>query len=269
VFNTSFERIHHPFRGSVYIGKALCLWLLFGLLTAANAQEFECSIPGDKRYLRLDIPGEEHLCEVSVTQNETPRQVMWYANNESLFCSAKIYDLRDKYENSWGYDCTEWLDTNGVDKLSERHRTILDGELKALINDGQSATPSFQVTGVKAAASNPLNLAPGNLAIQYFLQEEGAEITQDITQVIFDNGESWRSIAELDSLTSYVDFRNKEDVKSALLHGISETGVLHVNTTVIAPSESTTATLCQGEQMLLVSEDSLLPKSPHRILCIN
>ena len=28
---------------------------------AASALEFECSVPGDTRFLRMDLPGEDHL----------------------------------------------------------------------------------------------------------------------------------------------------------------------------------------------------------------
>ena len=235
-----------------------------------SAQEFECSIQGDKRYIRLELPGQEHLCEVSVTRLNNSRQVMWYANNESLFCSAKIYELRDKYENQWGFNCTQWLDTDGIDKLSERHRTILDSELKKRIRFGLEASPPHRITGVKAVASNPINLAEGILALQYFMLDEGASKPRDITHVIFDDGSQWQSIAQLDTLSDYIDSAETEVntvIVSALVHDITEAGVLSINTTLEDLNSSGSA--CQGSQMLLVSETDIAPRSPHRVLCSN
>ena len=248
------------------------LIVLLATPLSALAQEFECSLPGDKRRLQLELPGQDHLCEVSVTDNNELRRVMWYANNESLFCSAKIYELRDKYESEWGFECTGWLDTDGIDKLSERHRRILDDELKQRIRQGQEADPPHRVTGVKAVASNPLNLATGTLALQYFFIDEGATSPRDITHVIYDDGKQWQSIAQLESLRSYIDSAETEVdtfITSALVHDITEAGVLSVNTTLEDVNNSNSGTACQGSQLLLVSETDIAPRSPHRVLCNN
>lgn len=235
----------------------------------AVAQEFECSLPGDKRFIRLELPGQKHLCEVTVTHGETDRRVKWYANNETLFCSAKIHELHQKYQNQWKFNCSEWLDTGGIDTLSERHRSILDDELKKRISAGKKAEPNFKITGVKAVASNPLNLAPGNLALQFFMVEEGSTVTKDITHVIYDDGNDWRSVATLNSLSDYIVTEEEADEKiiSALVHEISDSGVLHVNTTLNVPSAQGES--CQGNQTLLVSEQDIEPRSPHRVICPN
>lgn len=246
-----------------------CLATLLLPLTNANAQEFECSVPGDKRFIRLEMPGQEHLCEVTVTRGEDDRRVMWYANNETLFCSAKIYELRQKYEEQWNFSCGEWLDTGGIDKLSERHRSILDSELKNRIEAGKNSEPRFRITGVKAVASNPLNLEPSNLALQYFMVEEGTQITKDTTHVIYDDGSDWRSVATLNTLSNYIvtEEEANEDITSALVHEISDAGVLHVNTTLVAPADKSVS--CQGNQALLISEQEIEPNSPHRVVCPN
>ncbi len=234
------------------------------------AQEFECSVPGDKRYIRLELPGQEHLCEVSVTRGDQTRRVMWYANHETLFCSAKIYELRAKYENQWGFVCTEWLDTGGIDRLSERHRAILDEELKSRIQAGLNANPRYRITGVKAVASNPLNLAEGTLAFQYFLLEEGADSPRDTTHIIFDDGNQWRSIAQLKSLSDYIESsETKAAITSALVSDITDAGVLSVNTILENPISAENSAPCQGNQRLLISESDVAPRSPHRILCSN
>ena len=259
---------------------AYCYTLLLALATTwialatqpASAQEFECSVPGDKRYIRLELPGQEHLCEVSVTDKDESRRVMWYANNESLFCSAKLYELRGKYEDQWGFNCTQWLDTGGIDKLSERHRTILDNDLKARIRQGLESNPPHRITGVKAVASTPLNLAEGTLALQYFMLDDGTSSPRDTTHVIFDDGSEWRSIAQLDSLLGYIDSSetaSEASITSALVHDITDAGVLSVNTTLNDGPNSTSGSDCQGSQILLVSETDIEPGSPHRVLCNN
>jgi len=256
-----------------FVASSVFIGLITALVFSASvqAQEFECSTEDDRRFIRLELPGQEHLCEVSVTHLNEVREVKWYANHETLFCSAKIYELRDKYESQWGYQCSEWLDTSGIDELSERHRTILDGELKTLIKAGQNATPQFRVTGVKAVASNPLNLAPGALAVQYFMQEitaTGDETPRDMTRVIFDDGAKWRAIAQLDSLSEYVGHEYSGEIASALVHGISDGGMLHVNTTLASPVNAH-GQACQGVQLLLVSENAVALRSPHRVTCID
>ncbi len=250
---------------------ACLLVTISGVVTgAAYAQEFECSVPGDKRYIRLELPGQVHLCEVTVTKSsDGSRRVTWYANHETMFCSAKIYELRGKYENQWGFSCTEWLDTGGIDKLSERHRAILDADLKARIQAGKQASPPYRISGVKAVASNPLNLAEGTLALQYFMLDEGESVARDTTHVIFDDGSEWTSIAELDALSEYIDPSSEQDaaVTSALVYDITEAGVLSVNT-ILEPTANPES-VCQGNQSLLVSETDVSAHSPHRVLCKN
>jgi hypothetical protein len=240
------------------------------MTVTTQAQEFECSVPGDKRYIRFELPGQVHLCEVTVTKSaDGSRRVTWYANHETMFCSAKIYELRAKYENQWGFSCTEWLDTGGIDKLSERHRAILDADLKARIQAGKQATPPYRISGVKAVASNPLNLAEGTLALQYFLVEEGDSVAKDTTHVIFDDGSEWTSIAELDALSEYIDPAVEQDatITSALVYDITGAGVLSVNT--ILEATTNPDSICQGNQSLLISETDVSPHSPHLVLCKN
>jgi len=59
------------------------------------ALEFECTSGGDKRFIRMELPGIDHLCEVSVTYTNAERKVMWYANHDSAFCSEKTDELRN------------------------------------------------------------------------------------------------------------------------------------------------------------------------------
>ena len=264
---THLSAVPGIFKATLWTG---AVFAALSAANAANAQEFECSVPGDKRFIRLELPGQEHLCEVSVTYQDQTRRVMWYANNETMFCSAKIYELRGKYEEEWGFGCTQWLDTDGIDKLSERHRAILDQELKILINAGLSAEPPYRVSGVKAVASNPLNLAEGTLALQYFIVDQGENQPRDITHVLYDDGTEWESVAQLDSLSNYIDSATDDEaVTSALVSEITDAGVLSVNTTVNDPQTEDAAAFCQGRQTLLVQDGAAAPSSPHQVLCSN
>jgi len=43
------------------------------------------------------------LCEVSVTLQNGERDVKWYANSNSTFCTEKTIELKTKYETQWGF----------------------------------------------------------------------------------------------------------------------------------------------------------------------
>ena len=223
----------------------------------ASALEFQCEVPGDVRYLRVDIPGDEHLCEVSVKYEYTgERRVMWHADNDSLFCSARAYELRDKYEDTWNFNCTNWPDRDGIDKLSASQRAILDQQLKALIDQGKNSTQPFKVNAVRAVASTPLDAQEGTLALQFFLS------TGDLTQIIFDETSSWEVFATFDDLATHVN--SDSPLSTALIESISDSGALSINTTVINGSNLN----CHGNQVMMVEPGNrLTPRSAHQYLC--
>ncbi len=223
----------------------------------AYALEFECQAPGDTRYLRVDIPGEERLCEVSVKYQLTgERRVMWYAENDTLFCSAKAYELREKYENLWNFKCSNWPDTDGIDKLSPSHRAILDVQLKSLITQGRQSAEPFEVSAVKATASTPLDQQPGTLALQFFLT------TGDVTQIIVSDGLSWEVFATIDNLAEKIT--GDANVTTALIENISDSGALEISTTVADGATNA----CYGNQVLMVQPDSNVSvRTVHRYIC--
>lgn len=227
------------------------------LLRPAHALEFRCEIPGDVRFLKVDIPGEERLCEVGVTYQATgERRAMWYADNDTLFCSAKAYALRDKYENLWGFSCRQWPDRDGIDQLSPSHRAILDQQLKRLISRGSSASTPFEVESVRAAASTPLDDQPGILALQYFLS------TGDRTELISNDGLDWEVFATFDDLVSQLS--TDDAVSAAFIRSVNDTGALEITTDVAGE----TAQSCRGTQVLRVMGDNALhPLTPHRYVC--
>lgn len=235
------------------------LALAFSLLysTSATSLEFNCTVTGDERFLRVEIPGQQHLCEVSVTYQTNERRVMWYANNDTKFCTARAYELRDKYVSEWGFACEKWPDLDGIDLLSDRHRTILDTELKRMINTGKTSTPPFKVESVRATASAENDASSSSLALQYFLS------TGDITQVIVDDGQTWEIMAKIDELALQVE----SDVKiaAALVESITDSGALQIITVV---DNNTAEDNCFGSQVLVAKTNSeLVARTPHRYVC--
>jgi len=243
---------------SASIPKILSLYLVALCLTSpAQALEFRCEAPGDVRYLRVAIPGEERLCEVGVRYAATnERRVMWYADNDTMFCSAKAYELRDRYVSEWNFDCSVWPDSDGIDNLSPTHRSILDDRLKTLIDRGQAATPAFTVTAVRAKASSLLDKLPSTLALQFFLSNG------DVTEVILDEGGEWEVFATINNLATHIT--GDVPVDSALINAITDGGALTVSTTVNTNAEQQ----CSGTQVLMVERDNQLQqRTPHRYVC--
>jgi len=227
------------------------------LSTPSHALEFQCEIEGETRYLRLEIPGEQRLCEVSVNYKNTgERRVMWYADKDSLFCSAKIYALRDKYENQWKFNCVQWPDLDGIDQLSPSNRKILDAQLKQLINDGRSSSPQYRVEAVKAVASNLFDKQPGTLALQFFLS------TGDVTQIIMNDGNDWNVLTTIEDLAAQIN--SDTPVTAAFVQSITDTGALEISTTIA--SEDTQH--CFGNQVLAPgAENTLEARTSHEYIC--
>lgn len=237
----------------------LCLLVASLIPATAQALEFQCKLNGDIRYLRVDMPGENHLCEVSVKYEYTgERKVMWNADNDSLFCSAKAYELSEKYQNMWGFNCLKWPDHDGIDILSPSQRAIVDVQLKELINEGRNAEEPFTVLALKAASSTLLDQEPGTLALQYFLSDG-----TDRTQMISDDKSQWRVFATIDDLASHIT--GTATVDSALIASVTDGGALEVLTTVASSEPGQT---CHGKQVLISSgDDTLQPRSNHRFVC--
>lgn len=233
------------------------LSLLFWFSPQAIALEFQCEVTGDTRYLRVEIPGRERLCEVSVNYKNTgERRVMWYADKDTQFCSAKIYALKEKYEQKWKFKCEQWPDLDGIDILSPSNRRILDTQLKLLIETGKNSNPSFSVNNVKAVASNLFDKQPGNLALQFFLS------SGDVTQVIIGDGKSWKMFSSIDNMASHIS--SDLPVSTALISSISDSGTLEVETTMASDN----AENCYGQQAFGTSTNGgLEPKSQHRYIC--
>ena len=234
------------------------------IFNLAYALEYECTAQNDQRFISLEMPGEEHLCEVSVTLKNGQRDVKWYANSESAFCTEKTAELKGKYEELWGFTCAQWPDTDGIDALNKRHRVILDAELKKQIAIGKKSNPSYVIKAVKASASTDSTENLSLLALQFF-KSKGEKPIEDETHIIHDNGVSWFTHSRVKTLASYIPDENEYKVNSALISSIESDGTLEVATMV---SDNKNQQNCYGAQTFLSNVDgSLVPRSPHRFVC--
>lgn len=243
------------------------------LSNPSYALEFECSLGADNRFIRQELPGITHLCEVTVTNANNERRVMWYANHDSMFCSEKTLELKNKYENEWNFQCAQWPDHDGVDQLSKRHRTILDAELKFLIEQGQNAAAPYVVEGLKAAASPALettdnNDEPNTLIVQFFLHEPIAGATSDVTHIIRDDGLSWNTMSKIESLASHIEPNEGYIVNSALVSTVTDNGAMEIVTVLDNATDENSDTGCYGNQTLFVQKNGeLVARTPHRFVC--
>lgn len=249
------------------------LFIGLAVLNPLFALEFECTSGGDNRFIRQELPGLTHLCEVTVTKANNQREVKWYANHDSAFCSEKTIELKTKYENEWGFKCEQWPDHDGVDQLSARHRTILDAELKKLIEQGSTEATPYVVEGLKTAAS-PIseNSATDNktnmLVIQFFLHRPQTGATEDVTHVIRDNGVSWNTMSRIDSLASHIEPNEGYVIDSALLSSVKDNGAMEVITVINSENATGSDKGCYGNQTLVAQNNGdLIARTPHRFVC--
>ncbi len=264
---------------------AACAAALLASITTgvSHAAEYECKSEAETRYIRLELPGEAHLCEVSVTSDEE-RRVMWYANHDTLFCSDKIIELTTKYEEQWGFSCEQWPDHDGISALSVRQRTILDAELKFLMASSAEANPPLAVSGVKVAASQRANASasmqlssdkkalqihsPSTLVIQFFLSALDGSDARDQTHVIEDDGVSWNTRAKLAPLASNVEVLDGYKINSALIDGVTDAGAIEIATQVQKIDSNNITNACYGSQVLSsAGGGELVARTPHRFVC--
>lgn len=249
--------------------RLICLLACLALTSGTSALEFECSVPGDTRYIRVELPGEKHLCEVTVEGDNYPLKTLWYANNDTLFCSAKAYELRDKYREQWNFDCATWPDRDGIDSLSEGQRHILDAQLKALIAEGKVADTPYDVIAVKAVSS-ALGVTPGVLGLQFFRAGTEGEALHDITQLLVESDGQWELLATQTGLVDVVSASDPDArIYTVLIAAITDAGALEVATQVASPTGSSTER-CYGSQIVQFDDTgSLVAVTPHRYVCDN
>ncbi len=257
----------------------LALTMAFMTGAPAIAEDFECQSNADWRYIRLEIPGREHLCEVTVTKKDNNREVKWYANQNTIFCSEKLIELKNKHTNEWGYNCVSQPDQTGIDSLTRRQRAVLDAELKQLIELGKTASEPFVIGGLNAVANPPADEKSSMMVFQYFVADILTGNQKDITQVIEDNGLSWRTVFRIDNLANFVDVQEGYRVNGALVSAISDVGTLDIITDIDTSNSSKQQVLINGDvtnqdaqcfgslKLEPQTDGGLKPSTPHKLTC--
>lgn len=298
MFGTRFSvKIQRSFllRPTLFWFPVLCCLLCFPAL----ATEYECRSGSDTRYIRIDYPGINHLCEVSVTKADNQREVKWHADVESTFCSEKIIELTGKYQNQWGYTCEEWPDHDGIDELSSRHRKYLDQLVQNNRSTQYKETP-YTLLGTRAllaslAASGVTNASAGInsssnlLAVQLFLgkikpqsnnstsqnaaKSESREIEMPTVAnrliIVEDDGESYETVSTLEDLSAVIEVgREGYFLDSVIIETLHPNGDIDVSTLIAAPDDDPDAVpSCYGYQSLKRTETGLESAGEHQIFC--
>ncbi len=260
--------------------------------------EFECRAGEQIRQIRLDYPGYEHLCEVSVTKRNQPREVRWYANSVSTFCSEKIDELVAKHQNQWGFKCEQLPDHNGIDKLTVRQRQILDTLVRqnryvessnnALVLLGaralveQSALTTASATSILAVqlfmsrtSTQTLTLDGQSASVQS--DSELAEAQPSFSPgnlanrlvLLEDNGESYDTVATLEDLNQLIQIdENGYSLDSVLIDKLHPNGNIDVTTLVAAPGDnSENFPSCFGQQRFVRTSGGIQPEGKHEFIC--
>lgn len=272
----------------------------------AFATEYECRAGDDIRYVRVDYPGVKHLCEVSVNSGRNNREVKWYADVRSTFCSEKIVELVGKYRAQWGYSCEALPDHDGIDELSPRQRKYLDEIVKTNRNTEYKdqnytllgtralvASMAITDTAIDATATDTVAAAAavagasGNLlAVQLFLGKltldtpklEAANAREPLPEVpevanrfilVQDDGENYQTLSRLEDLGSLIKI-DKEGylLDSIIIDALYPNGHLDVSTLISAPGDDPAATpSCFGHQRFKQTNSGLQSVTEHQISC--
>ena len=243
------------------------------------AADYECQSTDERRDIRLEIPGREHLCEVTVTKDDNNREVKWYANQNTLFCSEKLVELKNKHIKDWGFTCTAYPDQLGIQSLTKRQRIVLDAELKRLIQIGEKAEEPFVIGGLKAVSNQAADSSSSTMVFQYFIADILTGNQQDITQIIIDNGLTWRTLSQIDNIANFVDVQEGYRVNGAMVAAVTDAGALDIITDIDITNTTTQLALlgsddpnlnaqCFGSLQLKPRPGGRLePSTPHRLTC--
>ncbi len=285
-----------PFIRLTLIALSLCT-LIISL--PAFSTEFECRAGQQVRQIRLDYPGYEHLCEVSVTKRNQQREVRWYANSVSTFCSEKISELVAKHQNEWGFSCEQLPDHNGIEKLTVRQRQILD----TLVRQNryvESRNNDLVLLGtrtlVEPSTTTVTSTSNSLLAVQLFMSKTLPQTTQPNTDpiqqenvvelaaangpfsadnfanrlvLLEDNGESYDTVATLEDLNQLIQIdENGYSLDSVLIDKLHPNGNFDVSTLVAAPGDDPeNLPSCYGQQRFVRTSGGIQPEGRHVFVC--
>lgn len=261
------------------------------------ATEYECRSSQETRHIRVDYPGFDHLCEVSVTKEDESRDVKWYADSDSSFCSDKIVELVKKHEDLWGFSCEEWPDYDGIDDLSPRQRKFLDDLVKSTRTTNRDDN-QYTLLGTRALVG-PLSNEDAEksadlLAVQLFMGRvpSASTTSQGDTTVdqaaspalaaalvapamsnrillIRDDGQNYNTLATQDNLNELIEINKAGySLDSAMIDQIYPNGEVEVTTLVSAPGDDISSLpSCYGRQRFKSADDGLLAINEHQFFC--
>ncbi len=232
---------------------------------AAQAADYTCEVPGDKRHLRLDIPGQQHLCEVSVTPAGGERRVLWYADNSTLFCSDKTVELVQKYTEQWGFECSAWPTDDDLSELNNAQREQLDTLLRERRRRPDGGPDSLRV------AVGPVHFDGSRLIAVQWLGKSGE---RDALNVVIDSSgdqstdaRPWQTVAYIENLISAID-QSEATVQRAIIQDIDRSGAVRLSTVVESASGASDAPPCRGQQLFAIDpRQGLTAVTPHRYSC--
>lgn len=274
------------------------LVLFLCLYFPAHATEYECRAGQQIRQIRMDYPGYEHLCEVSVTKRDQLREVRWYANSVSTFCSEKIDELVAKHQSEWGFSCERLPDHDGLDNLTTRQRQFLDSLVRQnRFVEAQEHELVLLGTRALVEQSEPtIASAEGSLlAVQLFMARTGTQTTtlpeQDNGQqseadaaatvsyssnslanrlvLVEDNGETYDTVATLEDLNQLIRIdENGYSLDSAMIDNLDPNGNFEVSTLVAAPGDNPdNLPSCYGLQRFEKTTGGIQPVGKHEFVC--
>lgn len=232
------------------------------LATHARGADYTCAVSGDERHLRLDIPGEQHLCEVSVTNGESERRVLWYADNDTMFCTDRTEELVAKYTDQWGFTCSLWPADDDMASLDRSQRRRLDRFLQE-----RRSRPDGGPDAIRVAQGTAQVDGSSVIAVQWL----ESDARSDSLSVFLDSGQGatvadWESIAFIENLSDVIS--PGVAITRSLLKRIDDSGAIVLSTVLDSSSTPVEAPPCRGEQRFFVSDQgSLNALTPHIYSC--
>lgn len=259
------------------------LGALLALPGWTHATAYECSLGSEQRRISLDYPGQNHLCEVSVTRNpsapDANREVKWYADNSSGFCSVKFDELVDKYQTMWAFNCQDIsgntasnrLGSSGLELLSDRHRVLLDSIVKRTIEEGRNGENPFEIDAIQALTAPLDNQTSSAIVVQMFMKNADQQNLSgsDRTYYVIDDGSRYKTSAVAVSLGSKITpLEAGYRVASASIASLLPSGLVEVRTKVFAPDDDGDVPSCEGSQQFsALNGGRFNPALPHEYVC--
>lgn len=253
--------------------KTLTILYLVFFTTAIQAGAFRCVNGSIERLVVLDYPGQKHLCEVAVTDQDGLREVKWFADNDSGFCSEKIDELVGKYQGQWGYTCEVATHTTDLSTLPLRYRKIVDNIVRDASTEGETATIPFTVTATRVRTTKLEASSINALLIQLFMTAVDESITTPVDRTYFieDDGAQFRTKSVWSGLRHKIALDDDTyRIDSAVINEINSKGEIEIETVLnLINSDNKPVQNCKGSQLLLTTENGDLTAVGQHIYSCN